>query len=105
MPSSSRFSETEVNPPCDFLILPFPWLNLQTLVVHLVHIPSRLHVAQDVVLQVADRFEGVGDVLILLNVSNDVRGFGAFGEVDEVSSFDDGGYAIFDESEISEIDT
>jgi len=98
------FNETQVNQPCDFLILPFPWLNLQTLVVHLVHIPGRLHIAQYIVLQVADGLERVGDVLILLNVSDDISGFGSFGEVDEVSTLDHGWDAVFDESKVGEID-
>lgn len=60
------------------------------------HIASRLHIAQHVVLQVGHRFENVGYILILLNVSNDVGGFGSFSEIDEVCTLDYGGYAVFD---------
>lgn len=60
------------------------------------HIASRLHVAQHVILQVGHRFENVRYILILLNVSNDVGGFGSLGEVDEVCTFDYGGYAVLD---------
>jgi hypothetical protein len=54
-----------------------------------VHISSGLHVAQYIVLQVANGLKGVWDVLVLLNVSDDICGFGAFGEVDQVCLFDD----------------
>ena len=60
-------------------------------------VARRLHVTEDVVLQVAYRFEGVRNVLVLLNVADDVGCFGAFGEVDEVGALDNGGDAVFDE--------
>lgn len=59
------------------------------------HIASRLHVAQYVILQVGHRFENVRNVLILLDISNDVGSFGPFSKVDEVCTFDYGGYAVF----------
>ena len=68
------------------------------------HVASGLHVAQYVVLQISDRFEGIWNVLILLNIPDDVSGFGAFGKVDEVGPFNDRGYAILNEGEISKID-
>lgn len=64
-----------------------------------------LHVTQDVILEVADGFEGVGDVLVLLDVPDDFGGLGAFGEIDEVGAADDGGDAVFDEGQVGEIDT
>lgn len=59
------------------------------------HIASRLHVAQYVILQVGHRFENVRNVLILLDISNDVGSFGPFSKVDEVCAFDYRGYAVF----------
>lgn len=68
------------------------------------HIASRLHIAQYIILQVGHGFENVGYVLILLDISNDVGGFGSFGKVDEVRTFNYRGYAVFDECQIGEID-
>ena len=68
------------------------------------HISSVFHIAQYVFLQVADGLEGVWDVLVLLDVSDDISRFGAFGEVDQVGLFDDGGYAVFDEGQVCEVD-
>ena len=75
-------NETQIHQPCNLLVLALSRLHLQALVVHLVHVARRLHVAEDVVLEVDDRFEGVGHVLVLLDVADDFGGFGAFGEVD-----------------------
>ena len=68
------------------------------------HITSSLHVAQYVILQIGHRFENVGYILILPDISNDVGGFGSFGEVDKVCTFDYRGYAVFDECQVREID-
>lgn len=67
------------------------------------HIASRLHVAQYVILQVGHRFEDVGYILILLNISDDVGGFGSFSKIDEVRAFDYRGYAVFDKCQVGEI--
>ena len=80
--SSSRINETEIHQPRNLLILPLSRLHLQAPVVHLVHITSSLHVALDVILQVPYGFQGVGYALILLDVADDLGGFGAFGKVD-----------------------
>lgn len=61
------------------------------------HIPRGLHITQNILLQLRHRLERVGDVLVLLDVSDDFRGFGALGEVDEGGFLDDGGDAVFDE--------
>lgn len=68
------------------------------------HVSCRLHVAEDVVLQVADRFQGEGDVLVDLDVADHLGGFGPLGEVDEVGAFDDGGDSVFDEGEVGKVD-
>lgn len=67
------------------------------------HIPSRLHVAQYVVLQIGHRFQNVGYVLILLDISNDVGGLGSFCKVDKVCTFNYRGYAVFDKCQVGEI--
>ena len=67
------------------------------------HIASRLHVAQYVILQVGHRFQNVGYVLILLNISNHVGGFSSFGKIDEICTFDYRGYTVFDECQVGEI--
>ena len=61
------------------------------------HVSCRLHICQDVILQVADGLQRIRDVLVLLNITYDIRGFGAFGEVDEIRLLDNGRYAVFDE--------
>ena len=67
------------------------------------HVASRLHVAQYVLLQVGHRFEDVGYILILLDISNDVGGFGSFGKVDLVFTFDYRGYAVFDKCQVGKV--
>ncbi len=62
------------------------------------HISCRLHIGQNVILQVADGLERIRDVLVLLDVTYDICRFGAFGEVDEICFLDYGRYAVFDES-------
>ena len=68
------------------------------------HITSCLHVAQYVILQIRHGFENIGYVLILLNISNHVGRFGSFGKIDEVGTFDYGGYAVFDKCQVGEVD-
>jgi len=46
----SGISESSENSPSDLLVLPLPRLDLQTALVHLMHVPSRLHVTQNVLL-------------------------------------------------------
>ena len=90
--------------PRNLLILILPRLDRQTAIVHLVHVARRLHVGEDVFLQLGDRLQRVGDRLTLLDVADDVCGLGAFGEVDEIGGFDGAGDSIFDEGEIGEVD-
>lgn len=101
--SDDSTNETQFNQPRDLLVLPLPRFHLQTLLIHLMYIPCRLHVTQDVILQIADWLEWVGHVLVLLDVTNDFGGFGALGEIDELCAFYDGGYAVFDEGQVCEI--
>ena len=103
--ASIWFNETKINQPCDFLVLPLPWLHQQTLVIHLMNIAGCLHVAKYVVLQISDGLQRVRHILVLLNVPNDICRFGAFGEVDKVGLLDDRGYAIFNEGQIGQIST
>jgi hypothetical protein len=42
--------------------------------------------------------------LILLDIADDLCGFGALGKVDEGGLFDDRGYTVFDERKIGQID-
>jgi len=68
------------------------------------HVPRRLHVAEYIILQVHYGLEGVGNVLVLLDVADDFCGLGALGEVDEVGAFYDRRDAVFDEGEVGEVD-
>ena len=68
------------------------------------HIACRLHVTQYVILQIGHRFENVGHILILLDISNNVGGFGSFGKIDEVCAFDHRGYTVFDEGQVGKVD-
>lgn len=91
--------------PCDLLILPLSWLNLQTALVHLMDITSGLHISQDIFLKLRDTLQAVRHVLVLLNVTDDLGSLCALGEIDELRFLDDGGNAVFDESKIRQIDT
>jgi hypothetical protein len=91
----------QCNIPHNLLILSLTRLNLQTLVIHLVNIPSGLHVVQDVILQLRHWLQRVPYVLILLNISNDLSSFGTFSKVNEVSLLDNGRNAILNECQIS----
>ena len=63
-----------------------------------------LHVGEDIILEFGNGLKGVGHFLVLLDVADDLGGFGAFGEVDEVGAAEDGGDAVFDEGEVGEVD-
>lgn len=96
---------TRRNIPDNLLILSFSRLNLQTLVVHLMHISRRLHITQNVVLQLGYWLQGVTHILVLLDITNHLSGLRSLGEVDEISLLDDGGDAVFDEGQIGQIYT
>jgi len=103
--ASIRFNETQIYQPCNLLVLPFPGLDLQTLVVHLVDVTGCLHVAQNVILQIPDRLQRVRHVLVLLHVADDIRSLGPFGEVDQIGLLDHRGDTVFNEGQIGQIDT
>lgn len=90
--------------PRDLLILSLPRLDGQALVIHLMHITRRLHVAQDVVLQLRHGLERIRHVLVLLDVTDHLSRLGALGEVDKVRLLDDGRDTVFDEGQVGQID-
>lgn len=91
--------------PYNLLVLTFAWFNLQALVVHLMDISCSLHVAQDVVLQLGHRLQGITHILVLLDVTNHLCCLCPLGKVDQVGLLDDGGYAIFNKCEIGQVHT
>ena len=70
--------------PRNLLVLALPRLDLQAAVVHLVHVAGRLHVAEDVVLDLRHGHVLVRRVLVLLDVADDFGRLGALAEVDQV---------------------
>lgn len=54
------------------------------------HIPGCLHVAEDVILQVAYWLQRIRNILVLLNTPDHFGRLGPLGEVDEVGLLDDG---------------
>jgi hypothetical protein len=94
-----------VNIPNDLLVFSLTWFNHQALVIHLVNIACCRHVAQDVVLQFRYRLQRVCDVLVLLNVTDHLRRLCTLGKIDEIGSLDYRRDAIFNKSEIREVDT
>jgi hypothetical protein len=62
-----------------------------------VHIASGLHVAEYVILQLGNGLKKITDILVLLNIPDDFRCFGSFGEIDKASFLDDGRDSVFDE--------
>jgi hypothetical protein len=90
--------------PRNLLVLALPRFNLQALIVHLMHITGLSHIAEDIFLQIGDRVERVGHVLILLDVADDFGRLGALGKVDEVGVLDNRRDSVFDEGEVGEID-
>lgn len=91
--------------PHNLFVLALAGLDHQTLVVHLMDVSCSLHVAQYVILQLGYRLEGVGCVLILLNVTDNLSSLGSLGEVDEVSLLDDRWDTVLDEGKIRQVDT
>ena len=98
-------NETKLNQPRDLFVLPLPRLDLQTLLVHLVHIACRLHVVQYVILEIGDGLEWVGHILIILDISDNIGGFDALRKIDKVCAFDDRGNAVFNEGQVGEVNT
>lgn len=90
--------------PRDLLVLSLSRFHRQALVVHLMYIARRLHVAEDVILQVRHRLQRIRHVLVLLNPPDHFGRLGTLGEVDEVGLLDHGRYAIFNEGQVGKID-
>lgn len=67
------------------------------------HVTSRLHIAQDVLLKVDNGPEGIWNILILLNVADDFGGLGPFSEVDEVGALDHRWDAVFDKGQVRKV--
>lgn len=67
------------------------------------HVTSRLHVAEDVLLKVDNRPEGIWNILILLNIADDFGGLGPFSEVDEVGAPDHRWDAVFDKGQVRKV--
>jgi len=67
--------------PHDLLVFSLTWLYRQTLLIHLMHIPCCLHVAQYVILQLWYRLQGVRHILVLLDITYNFCRLGTFGEV------------------------
>lgn len=91
------------NIPHDLLVFSLTWLYRQTLFIHLMHVPRSLHVAQYILLQFWYRLQGVGHVLILLDITYNLGCLGSLGEVDQRRLFNNGWNTIFDECEVSEV--
>ena len=91
--------------PHDLLVFSLPGLDLQALVVHLMNVASSLHVAQDIILQLRHRLQGVGYILELLNVADHLGCLCPLGKVDKVGLLDDGRDTILNEGKIREVDT
>lgn len=69
------------------------------------YVSSGLHVAQYVILQITDGLQGVGHVLVLLDVANDICSLCSFGKVDQIGTFDNRGYSIFNKGQVRQVDT
>ena len=69
------------------------------------HVPCRLHIAENVFLEFGDRLKGIGNVLILANITDDLCCFGAFGKIDKIGAFYDGRYTVLDECKIRQVYT
>ena len=89
--------------PRNLLVLALPRLDLQAAVVHLVHVAGRLHVAEDVVLDLGNGDVLIWRVLVLLDVADDFGRLGPLAEVDQVR-LRQGGNAVLDESQVGQVD-
>ena len=69
------------------------------------NIARRLHVGEDVILQLRNRLQGVWHVLVLLDIAYHFSSFCSLCKVDEVCAFDERGDTVFDKCQIRKIDT
>lgn len=91
--------------PCNLLIFPLSRLYYQALFVHFVYVACRLHVAQYIVLEVADRFKWVWHILILLDVTDNLSCLSPFGKVDQIGLLDDRWNTVLDERQVGKVNT
>ncbi len=91
--------------PCNLLIFPLSRLYYQALFVHFVYVACRLHVAQYIVLEVADRFQWVWHILILLDVTDNLSCLSPFGKVDQIGLLDDRWNTVLDERQVGKVNT
>lgn len=89
--------------PRNLLVLPLPRFYRQTLLVHLMHIPCRLHIAPNILLKILNWSQRIRYVLILLNVADHFGGFGSFGEINQVGAFDQRRYAVFNKGQVGKV--
>lgn len=67
-------------------------------------ITRRLHIAENVILQVADGLQRIRHILVLLDIPNDFGRFGTLGKVDQIRFLDDRRNAVLDECQVSKVD-
>lgn len=67
------------------------------------HIPSRLHITQYILLQLWDGLQGVWDILILLDITDHLGRLGPLSEVYQRRLFYDGGDTVLNEREVGEV--
>lgn len=90
--------------PRNLLVFSLPGFHLQAPLVHIMHVASGLHIAQNVVLQLRNGLEEVGHVLVLLDISNNFGGLEALVEIDQIGRCV-GRDTVFDERKVRQIDT
>lgn len=91
--------------PHNLLVFALTRLNLQTLVVHFMHVSRGLHIAQDVVLQLGNWLQRVAHVLVLLDVADDFGRLCPLGKVNQVRLLNDGGDTVLDKCKIGQVNT
>jgi hypothetical protein len=91
------------NVPHYLFVFPLARLHRETALVHLMHIPSRLHITQYILLQLWDRLQGVRHVLVLLYVTDYLGGLSPLGEVYQRRLLYDRWDPVLDEREVGEI--
>lgn len=69
------------------------------------YVTCRLHVAEDVFLQLRHWLQRIRHILILLDIANDFGRLRTLRKVDEVCAFDQRGNTVFDECQVGEIYT
>ena len=91
--------------PGNLLVFPLSWFDHKTTIIHFVNVASRLHVGQNVVLELWDRLQWVRNILVLLYIPDDFCGLCTLSKVDKVCFLDDRWYAVLDKGQICKVDT